>query len=195
MLAKFQRVNGFGTLGLDPMSDPKWSLDFKTKKVDEFLHVFWRSKRCHCFIDEAGKSVGQFDSVMQETATEGRHWGHSCYFISQRGVQIARTVRDQCSHLFLFNTSLEDSKTHANEWNQPELKTAYTLPQGTYFYATRFGKLQRNVLFTPRGVDHDRTPDNVIRRGDHSAGTLDAESSVAESDDETPSARDSVAAD
>jgi hypothetical protein len=150
-LAKQLAVNlkqkGFKVIVLDPLSDPEWNADFQTDEPDVFLNVFWESRQCMVFIDEAGEAVGQYDKVMQRTATKGRHWGHSCHYISQRGTMIARTVRDQCSNLFLFTSALEDSKTHAVEWNKPELKTASGLNQGEYFHATRFGNLQKGKVF------------------------------------------------
>ncbi len=146
-LALSYKARGIGVLVLDPLSDPEWQADFQTSNVDEFLKVFWASRSCAVFVDEAGESVGQFDSVMQKTATKGRHWGHSCHYLSQRGAQIARTVRDQCSHLFLFTTALDDSKIHANEWNKQELRNANTLAQGHYYHATRFGDLDKSQMW------------------------------------------------
>lgn len=146
-LAAHYQSKGIGVLVLDPMGDPEWPADYKTANADEFLDTFWNSRRCAVFIDEAGDSVGRFNTVMQRTATKGRHWGHACHYITQRGAQLATTVRDQCSHLFLFTSSLNDSKIHADEWNQQELKTANSLKQGHYFHATRFGTLERGKLF------------------------------------------------
>lgn len=146
-LADMYKARGISVIVLDPLGDPGWNADYKTSDVDEFLQTFWASRGCAVFIDEAGEAVGQFDKVMHRTATKGRHWGHSCHYLSQRGTQIARTVRDQCSHLFLFTTALDDSKTHANEWNKQELRNANTLPQGHYFHATRFGQLESGKLW------------------------------------------------
>lgn len=146
-LAASYRAAGVSVLVLDPLCDPEWGADFQTSDPDEFLEVYWASRSCAVFIDEAGESVGRFDKTMEKTATRGRHWGHSNHYLSQRGAQISRTVRDQCSHIFLFTTALDDSKIHANEWNKPELKTCNALPQGAYFHATRFGKLERGNVF------------------------------------------------
>lgn len=146
-LAAHYKAAGTGVLVLDPMGDPTWGADYQSDDVDEFLNVFWASRSCAVFIDEAGEAVGQFDKVMHRTATKGRHWGHSVHYISQRGAMIARTVRDQCSHLFLFTTALDDCKLHSNEWNKPELKTGNALKKGEYFHATRFGELSRFNLF------------------------------------------------
>lgn len=156
------RRAGYNTLVLDPMNDPAWNASYRTSRVDDFLRVFWANRQCFAFIDEAGESVGRFDDLMIKTATKGRHWGHSCHYLSQRGAQLSRTVRDQCSHLFLFTTALDDCKIHANEWNKPDLRTAHTLPQGTYFHATRFGTFERGVLFTPRSANP--VPENANQR-------------------------------
>ena len=146
-LANAYRSRGFKIIVLDPLSDPEWCADFRTDDVEQFLNTFWNSRKCMAFIDEAGESVGTYDKVMIKTATKGRHWGHSVHFISQRGTQVARTVRDQCSHLFLFTTAMQDSKIHANEWNNPTLTQANLLQKGEYFHATRFGKLEKGELF------------------------------------------------
>lgn len=146
-LSRIVMAKGFHSIVLDPMNDPSWPASFRTSRVDEFLRVFWASRQCFAFIDEAGESVGRFDDLMIKTATKGRHWGHSCFYLSQRGAQLSRTVRDQCSHLFLFTTALDDCKIHSNEWNKAELREAHTLPQGHYFHATRFGLLERGNVF------------------------------------------------
>lgn len=154
-LAAYYKSQGIGVLVLDPLADPQWQADYRTSDVSEFLDMFWKSRRCAVFIDEAGEAVGQFDKVMHKTATKGRHWGHSCHYISQRGTMIARTVRDQCSHLFLFTTALEDSKIHAAEWNSAELRDATKLPQGSYYHTTRFGACVREELFSTTHIKEE----------------------------------------
>jgi hypothetical protein len=171
-LAARYKYNEVPVIVLDSLNDPEWNADFQTTDPDEFLRVFWSSRRCACFIDEAGDAVGRYNTVMQRTATRGRHWGHSVHYISQRGVQIAPTVRDQCGHIFLLTTSVADGKVHANEWNQPDLLKCNTLGKGNYFHCTRFGKLERGSLFgVPDGTNTD-TGDggrNVRKRTDKSA--------------------------
>lgn len=146
-LAAMYRAQGIKVGVLDPLGDPEWQADFRTHDVNAFLDMYWSSRQCAWFVDEAGESVGQFDTVMVKTATRGRHWGHRNHYISQRGTQLSRTVRDQCSSLFLFTTSLDDSKIHSNEWNKPELRDAHMLPQGNYFHCTRFSPLARGKLW------------------------------------------------
>lgn len=163
-------------LVLDPLNDPGWIPDtqndeslykvFQTSDPEQFLAVFWESRRCAVFIDEAGEAVGKYNVVMQETATRGRHWGHSVHFLTQRGTQVALTVRDQCTRLFLFRSGPKDCKTHAEEWGQEELLNAVHLPKGCYYYVTRFGEIKRGSLFgSEHGTDTDsRNGGRDIRR-------------------------------
>ena len=146
-LAAEYKSKGIGVLVLDPLHDPDWQADFKTDSPEVFLNVFWKSRRCAAFIDEAGDCVGQYDDLMIRTATRGRHWGHSCHYISQRGALLARTVRDQCGGLFLFCTALDDCKLYAKEWNSEELLEGSKLSKGEFYRVTRFGLAQRGKLF------------------------------------------------
>lgn len=146
-LARMYKARGVGVLVLDPMCDPQWQADYQTDDPDEFLQMVWSSERCAIFIDEAGQAVGRYDLSMIDTATKGRHYGHNCHYISQRGAMIAVTVRDQCSQLFLFTTSKNDSKIHANEWNSDVLLTANTLDQGEYYHVTRTSPAKRLNIF------------------------------------------------
>jgi len=145
-LAKNLKASGHPIIVLDPMHD-EWAADYQTDNPDEFLKTFWASTGCHVFIDESGDSVGRFNTLMNQTATKGRHWGHSVYFLTQRGAQLSPTVRDQCSNLFLFVSGLKDCKIHAEEWNRAELLNASNFAQGDYFHAQRHKPLTRGNIF------------------------------------------------
>jgi len=136
-----------GTLVLDPLADPDWCADYQTRNASEFLQVVKNSESCAVFIDESGESVGRYNDEMFWLATRGRHYGHICHFISQRGQQISKTVRDQCGRLYLFNCSLSDAKLLADEWNKEELRKAHTLAKGEFFIVQRFGEVKRAKLF------------------------------------------------
>lgn len=146
MSAEF-KAKGIGVLVLDPLNDPGWSADFKTSDAAQFLDVYWRSKSCMCFIDESADVVGRYDAMMIQTATRGRHWGHCNFYLSQRGALISRTVRDQCSNLFLFKVSQDDSKLLAKEFCSPELMNASALQRGEYYYVSRFNETQKRSLW------------------------------------------------
>lgn len=145
-LASAYRRQGVSVLALDPMHD-LWDADYQTADNDEFLRVVWGSKSCAIFVDEAGDAIGQYDKTMNQLATKGRHWGHNVHFITQRGAMISRTIRDQCSRLFLFATARPDAKIHAVEWNSPELEHASKLEKGAYFDVTRFGQAAHRRIF------------------------------------------------
>lgn len=139
-------------LVLDPMNDPEWTADFRTTDSAAFLDVFWTNQKCMVFIDESAQMVGRYDTLMQETATRGRHHGHSVFFICQRGAQISATVRAQCRHLYLFCSAKDDCKILANEFNQQELLRANSLPQFAFYHASRFGGCSLLQLKDPRDV-------------------------------------------
>jgi hypothetical protein len=146
-LAREFKAQGYGVLVLDPLDDPDWECDYKTSDPTAFLETFWNSERCMVFIDEAGDSVGRYNNEMRETSTRGRHWGHSCFYIAQRATLVNQTVRDQCSKLFLFNSSLEDCKIHSNEWGRAELRKGNELAKGEYIQCGRFGDLTKGRMF------------------------------------------------
>jgi hypothetical protein len=150
------KYHGIPVIVCDSLCDPGWTCDYQTSDPDEFLRVFWDSRRCVAIIDEAGDAVGRYNDLMQRTATKGRHWGHSVHYISQRGVQISTTVRHQCTRLFLFTSARGDGKVHSDEWNCPRLAECHTFAQGNYLSCTRFGEVTEGSLFgNPWGAPSD----------------------------------------
>lgn len=183
-LAARYKQAGCGILVLDPIGDPRWHADFITSDPEEFLRVFWNSQRCMAFIDESGDAVGRYDRAMIKTATRGRHWGHSCHYITQRAVDISRTVRDQCTQLFLFASSINDGKVHAQEWNKPELQNCHTLKRGEYYSAPRFGQLTKGAVFithtnTHTGAQNDSGTDSGGDRSNDSRVSIESEGGQA----------------
>lgn len=140
-------AQGKGVAILDPMNDPGWTCDFRTADPDLFMQFFRDNTSCYLIVDESGKAMGKYDTEMEQLATVGRHFGHSCLFLSQRGAQINTTVRAQCSHLFLFNSCALDCKVLANDFNAPEIMQAVSLPRGAFFHKARFGPLERGKVF------------------------------------------------
>lgn len=151
-LARQFKAREIGVIVLDPLASSDWHADFVTKDSDEFLRVFWASESCAVFIDESGDAVGKYDLAMQQTATKGRHFGHSVHYITQRHAQLSATVRAQCSYLALFRSSLDDCKIHAKEWARPELCQAAEIRQGEYLFCGRFTPLQKCNIFSEIGV-------------------------------------------
>lgn len=147
-LASGYRRAGVGVIVLDPIGDPEWDCDFRTSDFDKFMDVYRNSRQCAAFFDEAGDLCNAQPYLMTRTATRGRHRGHRNHYIAQRGVLILRTIRDQCSQIFLFNSGLEDCKIHAAEWNAPELREKGPfLERGEYYHKQRMGNLTRGRIF------------------------------------------------
>lgn len=107
---------------------------------DEFLSVFWNSKSCIVIIDEGKRTAARFNVAVEETATAGRHWGHSCYYAAQGNSMISPDIRKNCSQLACFMQGPADSKVLAEEWVQAELNKAPDLNQGEFYLVRRFGK-------------------------------------------------------
>lgn len=139
---------GVGILVLDPFLDPEWNADFITGNTDKFLEMVWDSRNCAVFVDEGGKMIGRYNPVMEELATHGRHWGHKCYFITQRVKQISTNIRAQCSELVVFKQSLADTKDLANEFVEPRINEAHTFSKKGEFIYVRDGQetLRLNVF-------------------------------------------------
>ena len=146
MLARQYKKKGIGILVLDPLRDPGWDADFITDDPDEFIKVFFGSRRCMVFIDEAGENVGRFDTAMVKTATKGRHWGHSVNYLTQRATLVSLTVRDQCRNLHLFASGFKDCKMLENEFNSPDLLNAPGLKVGEFYSTSKHGDTVKYAL-------------------------------------------------
>ncbi len=139
------KEKGVGTIVLDPMSDPEWHCDFRTKNEKEFLQVVKNSQQCCLFIDESGQTIGRYNEQMIWLATQARHWGHQSFFITQRGQQLNKTVRDQCDRLYIFRVSKNDAVILAEEFCQDELLEASKLDRFVFIKTGRFA--------TPEKID------------------------------------------
>lgn len=137
-LVKAYQSKGIKCAVLDPLCDPEWGADFQTDNQDEFIHTMYTSESCALFVDESGAAIGRYAGGMAVLATQSRHFGHKAHFFTQRGAQLDRTVRDQCSVLFIFRTGRGDAKTLAEEFGYDELERANTFRPGQAYKVTRF---------------------------------------------------------
>jgi len=154
-IAAEQRKSERGVIVLDPMQTA-WDCDFQTDDAGKFLAVVWANQDCDVFIDEAGFAVGHFNKLMEQLATQGRHYavrngtyggGHNCYFICQRAKMISPTVRTQCRILFAFHQAREDADILAREYGYDELLECPSLAQGEYFQVQRFNGVTKGKVF------------------------------------------------
>lgn len=132
--AQSLKNSGRNIIVLDPFLDPEWQVTFITNDQKKFLEAVWSNRGCAVFVDEAGSEMGKYNSVMDELATRGRHWGHKCYFITQRVKQLSSTLRAQCSELIIFKQSLIDTKDLSAEFVEPMINEAEFLEKGEFIY-------------------------------------------------------------
>ena len=135
---KQYRAKGIKTIVLDPLQDPDWNADFQTENSEVFLDAMYASRKCALFIDESGAAIGRYAGPMAVVATQSRHFGHKAHFITQRAVQLDRTIRDQCTDLFIFRVGHTDAKTLSEEFAYPEIKNANQLNAGECYKIGRF---------------------------------------------------------
>lgn len=118
---------------LDPYRSSKWNAEFITEDPEKFLRVVKKSLECAVFIDECGHWVEEgFESILKWCATNARHYGHNCHFITQRATQVSPTIRDQCRNVFLFVQSYEDAKLIARDKAADDFLKACELKEGEY---------------------------------------------------------------
>lgn len=137
-LLKAYKSKGINSIVLDPLCDPDWQADFQTDNSDDFLDAMYKSRQCALFVDESGAAIGRYAGPMAVVATQSRHFGHKAHFFTQRGAQLDRTVRDQCSILFVFRVGKMDAKILSEEFGYSELMQANELRPGECFKVTRF---------------------------------------------------------
>lgn len=131
-LAASYKRKGNLILVLDPDKRKEWNADFITDDPEIFLKYCKANTNCALFIDESGLTVGRYSGAMQWLATNSRKWGHKAHFITQRATQLDTNVRSQCTALFLFKQSPQDSKVLAQEFVCDEFRLAHKLKKGEY---------------------------------------------------------------
>jgi hypothetical protein len=149
MIPVYKR-RGILSLVCDPLGDPSWTkagASYQTDDGAKFLDVVFKSKSCAIFIDESGEAIGRYAGEMKSLATRSRHYGHNAHFISQRAVDIDKTIRDQCGYLFCFRVSKKDAETLSDEYGYEELLQCSQLKQGEFIKCGRFHPPQKIKLF------------------------------------------------
>jgi len=136
-------------LVLDYKLDPRFNADFITDDPAEFLGWVEDSEDCLLVIDEGGATIGRYAGEMQKIATMYRELGHQAIFISQRGAQIDKTIRENCSNLFVMMQGAEDAATLAKSYPKlrPFIDEVPELQQGEYIFIPSFGDYRRGKAF------------------------------------------------
>jgi hypothetical protein len=158
MLAQYRKPqNGIKVIVCDPLFDERLKGDFNTGDIDIFMDMVKKSQSCACFVDESGEVIGRYNSEYFWLATRARHYGHRLHFITQRVSQLNKTVRDQCTDIFIFRVSPSDAKLLAEEFSDKNLLDAANLQQWEYFHASRFKPARKYSLFNKKELTNDTT--------------------------------------
>lgn len=139
MLHASARKRGVKTIVLTPFGWNDEKPDVLTDNQTVFLDNYWKSENCFVFIDEGRQTVGRYNEAMTLTAVQGRHWGHSNFYIVQRIHMLHPDIREQCSQIFLFCSAPKSAESAAEEFVNDSLLEAPNLKRGEYIRCLRFG--------------------------------------------------------
>lgn len=134
----------------DPRQDPDWLkiADYRViNDVEHYLEIAKQSNSCMLFIDESPDACGHYDKDSFWLATQSRHLGHSCFFITQRAELISPTVRANCDQLYLFKTGKKDAARLAEEFGKDELTGVTNFKRGEYLYTNGFDDVKYGNVF------------------------------------------------
>ncbi|WP_303674702.1 hypothetical protein [Vampirovibrio chlorellavorus] len=113
------------------VQDAGWKhCDHVTKDDAEFLKLAFNSTDAQLVIDEAGRYCKKSDEGMWRIASESRHHGHQAFFIAQRQQMIDKTIREQCTNLFLFQQGPDDAQILYGQFVDRLILEAPSLPPG-----------------------------------------------------------------
>lgn len=96
-----------------------------------------RSRGALYVVDEAGELLGRSNHEFFWLVTRARHKGAQTVLICHRPSQLANVLRDNCSHLVLFRSTLAVAKLMADEFNDPRLEQATRLERHAYLTSSR----------------------------------------------------------
>ncbi len=154
-LCNWYLERGIGCVVLDPMNDPDWNkeghenfrLFTDPEEFLEFVKDPDQCLQCVIFVDEAGMILNKFADKFEWLTCQSRHHGHRCNIIAHRAENVSKTIRSQCSTLYVFNINPEDARIYARDFNCPAIMEAPNLPQGHYIKVERFKPVKRGRLW------------------------------------------------
>lgn len=137
-------ANGRKVLVCDPLQSD-WPATWQTTDRAALVALAKRSLGCALICDEAGQTIAR-DPEAEWLVTTARHWGHKTTILSHGGTQMTPTMRGQFSTVFLFGSTPRVAELWAEEFNEPGLLHAVTLPRFEYLVKTRYQPLRRQIL-------------------------------------------------
>lgn len=132
-------------LACDPLVSD-WPSSWQTTSLEKFVEVAKRAQRCALFVDESGMLKARKVDDAEWLLTTARHWGHLSHFLCQGGVQLSPTMRAQFSTVFLFGCTPRVAEMWAEEFNEPGLLAAPSLPRYQFLFKKRYEPLRRMMV-------------------------------------------------
>lgn len=135
-LAKGFRASGVGTLVLHKPLEP-WpaaAASWQTDDIERFLPMFDRARGCAVFMELSDAAVSKYDARVHRCFTAGRHLGHRVHYMTQRPATVHPAIRENCVALYLFNCAANAAAIWAEEFNDPALLRASTLPPFVFLH-------------------------------------------------------------
>lgn len=167
-IAKQLKSSNHKVAVLDPLGDPDFDADFRTKDSAEFLEYAKTHQDHFLFVDESGVAMGRFNEPMNWLATTARHNGHLCTFISQGLTQLPPIVRGQCDRLFIFSCAKINTDLASQEWNEKKLAEIDKIPQYHFYLARRFHPLKFGKISLDKGtasVEYAECKEQTLQTG------------------------------
>lgn len=154
MMARRLKAKGKCVAILDPLGDPAFDADFRTKDSEEFLAYAKSHRDCFLMVDEGGQAIGRYNQPMEWLATTGRHCGHLSTFIIQGCTQLSPIVRGQCSTCFLFACAPQNAEIISMEYNEEKLTEIPRLNQFEFVQVSRFKGLKKGkIMLDSDGIE------------------------------------------
>lgn len=116
---------------LDPLNAPGWGADWVTDDPFRFVAAARKSTRCVWIVDEFRVFATDYKALkeLEWLFFAAGNYGHLCYASAQRLMMIPPNVRDQCSHSITFQQTRRGLETLAEQFNQPAILQAESLPR------------------------------------------------------------------
>lgn len=136
-LAATFKASGVPVLALVPPGHAWTEAAWQTNDVGAFVAKANASRRCALFMEFADADADKFDDGLTRLFTWSRNYGHRAFAICQRHTQVNPTIRDQCRFLWLFRVGAKTAGLLAEEYVEPLLVHAPTLPDYHFFFKKR----------------------------------------------------------
>lgn len=134
---------------------------YATNNFSDFLKFVYTNPSCICFLDEfADKGT---DATARKLMTQGRHFGHQVFLISQRFNRLDKTMRDQADIIFCFQVDIDDSKELGKAFIDENLTEAYKLSKFNCRLSIKSEPESQKGIFTKSKEDL-KIVDSVCRR-------------------------------